>query len=266
MELREKTLLDNLAFDNNLIVVFSNKAYLNVLKNWFLFAKDCHIENSIVIALDSGIKKDLVEAGIPYLYRPLKKDKIKTLWSHRINIISELLTEGYNVIHSDADAILLKNPFKYFNSLPSIDLFFSQGTVWPKSIHNKWNFVLCFGFFYARSNWRVITLFKFLKILVKFFNDDQVAINHSLLTLRTKWKINNPYLLQYRDDFFNCSKSNIFGQTIFNLFKICVLPHAQFQRICQVETNKNVYMKHPLSEKNCSDSLKMLESFGLRKN
>ena len=52
-------------------------------------------------------------------------------------------------VHSDADAVWLKNPLISFGKT-AFDLLASQGTIWPLDVFEQWRFVLCCGFLGSR--------------------------------------------------------------------------------------------------------------------
>ena len=76
-------------------------------------------------------------------------------------------------------------------STTTTDLFFSQGTTFPKEHLSKHNFVLCCGFFCIKCNDKTINFFnKYISSLTKF-NDDQIVINQKLIN--TEWNTNDKY-------------------------------------------------------------------------
>jgi len=241
------------------IITFANYNYLPVLENWLEALKIINVNNFMVISLDEKIHNYLLNKNINSRLKPCELDLGK-LWIHRVEVIAELLDEGYDIIHTDADAVWLKNPISYLNKIKS-DMIFSQGTHWPNSAYKKWNFVLCCGFFYLKNRSNTKQFIKKLLKRVKKDRDDQVSCNNILLEDGVEWTIpKDTYTLSFREKEFLCSKEIIFGKT--SSLEIALLPHNKFQRIS--ETSKEVYVKHLISEKNSDDIMTILEESGCK--
>ncbi len=236
-----------------LIIVFANYDYLNVLENWLAAIKKLDINNYVIISLDNKLHKYLKKKNINSRLRPCELDLGK-LWIHRVDIVLELLEEGYDVIHSDADAVWIRNPQPFLKEL-SYDMIFSQGTIWPPDIHEKWGFVLCCGFFMIRSNDNTRLFVKRLADRVREDKDDQVSCNRLLQEDGLTWDIpNETYKLTFRNHTFICSNECMIGKT--KSLSTVLLPHSKFQRI--VEPSDDVYVKHLISEKNSDDIMEIL--------
>jgi len=241
------------------IIVFANYNYLLVLENWLESVNRIDVNNFLIISLDSKLHNYLIDKNINSRLRPCELDLGK-LWIHRIEVIEELLCEGYDIIHSDADAVWLKDPQPYLANLNQ-DMIFSQGTYWPLDVYEKWNFVLCCGFFYIRNNKKTKSFFEQLKERVKEDKDDQVSCNRLLLEKKIIWeKPTNSYQLRFRNYSFACSKNIIQGKN--SQFSIALLPHYQFQRI--PEKSNDIYIKHLISEKNSEDIMDILALNGCK--
>lgn len=242
-----------------LIIVFANYNYLIVLENWLAAIKRLNIENYLIISLDNKLHLELQERRINSRLRPCELDLGK-LWIHRVDIILELLEEGYDVIHSDADAVWIKDPLPFLKELPH-DMIFSQGTIWPPDIHEKWGFVLCCGFFLLRSNRNTRQFVKTLSDRVRKDRDDQVSCNRLLQENGLIWDMpNETYQLSFRNHSFVCSNECIIGKT--KSLSTVLLPHSKFQRI--VEYTDDVYVKHLISEKNSYDIMEILAQNGCK--
>ena len=240
---------------NPLIILFANYNYIHVLDNWIAASSLIGVTNYLIISLDKKLYRHLVNKKVSTILRPCELDLGK-LWIHRIDVIAELMKKGNNIIHTDADAVWLKNPMPYLNKIKS-DIIFSQGTHWPNNVHAKWGFVLCCGFFYLKNT---VNTMKFIEKLVKQVRkdkDDQVSCNNILLEDGVEWSIpKNTYTLSFRGSEFLCSKEILLGKT--SSLEIALLPHEKFQRIPEI--SNEVYVKHLISEKNSDDIMKILES------
>lgn len=247
----------NLAENKTLILSFANIDYLPVIDNWISALNRLKIKNYIVVCLDQEIHNLFLQKNIPVLLRPCVNE-LDSLWVHRIDIIKEFLDSGFNILHSDADAVWLKNPLEKYIYNQSYDMIFSQGTVWPPDIHKKWQFVLCCGFFYVKSNAAVLKFFESLSIRVRKDKDDQISINRMLYEESIKWEVSDDYCLPFKDKTFICSNNIIKGKN--SHISVAILPHRQFQRL--QESSDNIYVKHILSQKNSTDILKTLKAHG----
>ena len=239
-----------------LILVFANYNYLPVLENWLEAMNILGIKNIVVISLDKEIHNHLSKQNIRSSYRACELD-LNKLWIHRVKICLEFMEQGYDIIHSDADAVWLKDPLEYLSNIKQ-DMIFSQGTFWPKDVHTEWGFVLCCGFFYIKNNASTLAFMNDLYKRVKEDKDDQVSCNRLLMQSNIKWNVSNPYILKYRDVEFVCSEQLMIG-TSKNL-TIAVLPHSKFQRIH--EKDKIAYIKHIISEKNSDSIMNILKETG----
>jgi len=245
--------------NNQKIIVFANYNYLSILENWLAAMKKISVENYLIISLDEELHLHLQKLNIDSLFHPCELNLGK-LWIHRINVILELMEKGYDILHSDADAIWLKDPLPYLNTL-SQDMIFSQGTIWPPDVQEKWGFVLCCGFFLLRSNPQTISFVKELAKRVREDKDDQVSCNRLLLKEPVIWKEpSDIYTIDFRGTQFTCSHQVRLGKS--KNLNLALLPHIAFQRVFE-ETN-NVYVRHLISEKTSDDIMKVLDRHGCK--
>ena len=242
--------------NKSLILVFANNAYFKVLENWLAFISAHDINNYLVIALDAEVYERLQKSQKTVLFRPCGNG-LGDLWVHRIHVINEFLEKGIDVIHSDADAVWLKNPLGYINEQDS-DIVFSQGTFWPRDVHEKWGFVLCCGFFFIKSNSRTLQFMKDLKKRVELDKDDQVSVNRELLERDIEWEHFEFYERSFKDIKFKCFDQDIKGSA--GDISVTLLPHAKFQRVHEV--SEDPYIKHMVSEKNSLAILERLDECG----
>ncbi len=243
--------------DKQHIVVFANYSYLPVLENWIEALKRINVNNFLIVSLDEELHHYLQEKKVNSILRPCELDLGK-LWIHRIDVILELMEKGHDIIHSDADAIWLKDPLPYLNDLPQ-DMIFSQGTIWPPDVQEKWGFVLCCGFFLLRSNPKTL---QFMRDLLKRVNkdkDDQVSCNRLLLEMGADWNSpDKPYTIDFREKQFICSETVRYGK--YGKLSLALLPHKKFQRI--FEKTDDVYIRHLISEKNSENIVDVLKNTG----
>ena len=194
---------------------------------------------------DDELYKKLYDKNIN-VYRMLCNSELGELWIQRTKLIKAVVEEGFNVIHSDADAVWLNNPINEYFINQDYDIIFSQGTFWPQDVHKEWGFVLCCGLYYIRSNERTKKLLSKVKNELEIERDDQVSFNKTLLKENVVWDINTYYYLEHQNIKFLCSNQPITGNA--GDVSILVLPHAKFPRVN--DASDLVYVKHILSDKN----------------
>lgn len=245
-------LLKKVAQDNTVILAFADSHYDKVLENWLLAINKLKITNFVIICLDEKTYQALQNHNIPS-YTYLHHGDLNTLWIHRFKLIRIAVMLGYHVIHSDIDAVWLKNPLAtFFKSNTTFDMAFSQGTFWPEDVHKAWQFVLCCGFFYLKSNFAVLHFLKKLQLAIADLHDDQVALNRILLDMAVIWQNTPPaYQHRYQQRMFNCYEQNLFGST--GTLELALLPHHLFQRVADKQVSP--FIKHIVSGKTQPEKL-----------
>jgi hypothetical protein len=92
-----------------------------------------------------------------------------------------------DMIHSDADAFWLRPPMPILDAVPD-DLVFSREYGIPRAVAAKWGFVLCCGFFMARSTGPARAFFLRWREATRQRMDDQLALNELLVELGAAWE------------------------------------------------------------------------------
>jgi hypothetical protein len=166
-----------------------------------------------------------------------------------MEIFNEIVQMDVNMIHSDADAIWLRNPLEEYFYKSDSDFVFSQGTIWPQDVKDNWEFVLCCGLFQARCTpvAKVIMGLMYRDIQNAVIKDDQVTVNRYLASLDIKWRSRNTYQVPIFGQYFKCSTDIMYGMADEIGLQIAVLPHALFQRLHMKD--EPAYVKHILSNK-----------------
>lgn len=237
-------------------VVFISSNYFDVFENWHKFAKNYTNDRLLIVALDKEAERLVVEKNLKSYYLEWG-GSLSELWSLRVRFLARLLELGYDLIHSDADAIWMKDPIEYCNSF-DIDMIFSQGTVWPDDVHNKLGVVVCCGFFYIRSNSKTIEFFAEWERRVLEDGDDQRALNCLLMSEGMEWPHDEDYNLIFRGKRFRCF-NELQKIDIRNGLILALLPHSLFQRFPEI---KEAYVMHPISEKESSSTQIELRKHG----
>ena len=246
-----------------LVVTFSDSRYLPLLTIWLDRLESLELPRIRISALDAATlawcRARAVEA-LPLEWR----GDLQELWVKRIGVFRALLAAGEEFIHSDADAVWLRNPLQEGSArdLPD-DLVFSQGTVWPPDVHDRWGFVLCCGWFRARPTAVVHAFFRALENDVRAIGDDQICVNRLLAAAGATWQHagSGDYRLMFRDRPLECWSTPIHAILPTASLSVALLPHGEFQRL--PEATERAVVKHYLTPKNCEQKLIALREFGL---
>ncbi|MDO6567906.1 putative nucleotide-diphospho-sugar transferase [Alteromonas sp. 1_MG-2023] len=246
------------------IVTFCNKSYVPVLKNWLLALDKIGLkQHALVITLDNETH-DAIDF-CDTLHRPIAVEgkNFSGLWQHRLEILDELLQSYDEIIHSDADAVWLRNPLPMISSLNS-NITFTQGTVWPHDVHTLHGVVLCCGLFYLNNSSEARHFLKQVRKRVENDNDDQISVNREVASRINGWQIKEPLQIPFRETTFTTSKEVMrsIAKSESDDLNICVLPHHLFPRL--VETiSDDVYIAHPLSGKTLDEKAQCLSELGI---
>ena len=179
----------------------------------------------------------------------------------RIEVFARLVDKGEDFVHSDIDAIWLRNALlEGAAATRQEDLVFSQGTVWPPDVHAVWGFVLCCGWFRVRASSATRDYFASLAVAVQATGDDQVSVNRLLVGRSVRWHFGAApeYALAFREHRFRVWHQAIQGVTVDGRLSICLLPHREFQRL--PEPYDGAVVKHLLTPKNCQEKLVVLRA------
>lgn len=241
---------------DSLILSFCNYDYIELAIHWINSLKELNVNNYLIISTDNKTFDSLKSKNIKtelFIY-----NNAQSFWEYRINVINEYLKREFNIIHSDLDAIWKKNIISELNN-DKIDIYFSQGTTFPREALTKHGFVLCCGFFYVKSKQQTINFFKQYIDKLKEINDDQVAINHLLLD--TKWNIPNKFLIK-QDKKYKYFEEDIYGHNTKHNLNICLISMLKIQREYFNDTG---CIYHILTPKICNQKIKLFKSLGLIK-
>jgi hypothetical protein len=229
------------------IIAFADFRYVDILMNWLVGIAAHGIENYLIIALDSRLHAFLGERGVPCVLSQLHGD-LRTLWIRRIEIFAALCTAGVDFVHSDVDAVWMRDP-RSFLYQPAEDLVISQGTIWPPDVHSQFGFVVCCGLFRLSSTPQTQQLLADLAAHVIDTGDDQVSLNRMLAGRAVKWEFDHAdaYYLEGAGMKFLCSRSPMRGVGDAGL-RVMVLPHHLFQRV-PASMIEAPYVQHLLTPK-----------------
>ncbi len=254
--------------EETLTITFVSQSYIKLAQNWLnSVEKSGYIGEIKIYALDGATKRYFPK----YLVEPINAviSDLDALWRIRVEVFRSLFINQTSFIHSDVDAIWLKNPTDYLGELQT-PLVFSQGTIHPHSVHKKLNFVFCCGFFYLSSTKkderviRCISEWTNLRDLEEIY-DDQTSINEifgkNLLPYPSnveKYLVTSPV-----GDFTAFKKNLVLNHIDNNQPFVTLLPHSRFPRILYENERSSWVVAHPLTPKSASEKIDYLKLNGL---
>lgn len=197
------------------IIAFGNSRYKRIAHNWALYLQKHGITNYTIYSLDHDIYDYLVENKINTELLELHFFHARRYrWNLRFKYISDLLLQDESVLHSDLDAVWLKNPLEFIDD--THDIIASTGS-YPFGIRKKFGSTICCGWIYYNSTFNVKKLFNDILSQYgnKYFHDQRV--------------LNNAIFL---DKKYQNVKLKFLDQTLISRDQ----PH-----------NQNTYVAHPLS-------------------
>jgi hypothetical protein len=167
------------------------------------------------------------------LVTPLS-EKLGSLWTRRIEIISEYIGSDIDVILSDTDAIWLQDHLRDINlHKKSADMIASRA-IYPVHQNLKWGSTLCMGFIYLKSGVTFVDdFFNEVKktIIADDYPDDQKSLNELLDFNNITWPQQRMSLDRNINDLGRISWSNTNTS-----HGIMLLPHDTYLRQCHKET------------------------------
>ncbi len=246
-----------------LVIAFSDCSYLPLLQLWLQRLGQLGVDRVKVFCLDAVTSDWCASQRVAAAQIHWSGD-LRDLWVQRIAVFSDLLARGEGFIHSDIDAIWVRNPLEAGSAPHSAeDLIFSQGTVWPPDVHDRWGFVLCCGWFWAKATAAARSFFQALEADVRRTGDDQISVNRLLIKLGLGWNCRPPgeYQLSFHDRVVQCWSRPVRAASGTTPLSVALLPHREFQRL--PENSDHAVVKHYLTPKNCLQKLSILRTYGL---
>jgi hypothetical protein len=246
-----------------LVITFADSGYRPLLAIWLEQLKALKVRRVRVYALDAALldwcrERQVDSSGIVW------QGDLRDLWVQRIAVFSALLASGEEFIHSDADAIWVRNPLEVGSARErDEDLVFSQGTIWPPEVYSRWGFVLCCGWFWARPTRGARQFFAALAPDVAASGDDQLSVNRVLAAAPMRWECGRgpDYRLPFNGKALSCWTAPIRGTNLDASLSVALLPHCEFQRL--PEASDRALVKHYLTPKNCEQKLLVFRRLGL---
>ena len=243
-------------------IVAASAGHAHLLDNWLCHMCALRIDRLVIIAMDNdlaarlrGIRFPVVRAGFD--------GSLTDFWFQRARIWACLVDAGVEFIHSDTDAVWLRDPITPYVASTS-DVLFSQGTILPVEAVNTWGFVLCCGFFWVRPTRASSGLFRALVAPAEHSADydDQVCLNRLLVGANTVWRTEfaETYDLQFNGRLFRCFHEPLIGYCASLGLHLTLLPHHLFPRLHQGASDAMV--RHVLRSESAEQRVEQLRQAG----
>eukprot|EP01012_Entosiphon_sulcatum_P015240 TRINITY_DN2023_c0_g1_i1.p1 TRINITY_DN2023_c0_g1~~TRINITY_DN2023_c0_g1_i1.p1 ORF type:complete len:404 (-),score=51.64 TRINITY_DN2023_c0_g1_i1:1174-2385(-) len=254
------------------IITFSNLRYGDVLVNWLIGLNRLNMTQHVLIfALNSETKQWLVDHNVAAFL--LDMPDFRALWFVRAIVFLQLAQAGINFIHSDTDAMWIRDPIpRFFMPNTSFSLKFSQGTIAPVEVYSAWHFVVCAGMFYAKAAPLTVRLMAaFVDHIthnprVPKHATDQDSVNLVLRDQGVQWKAkNSTYTKQLFGKGFACFEQEIVGSFAGTEERVALLPHHLFIRLAMVKklNDELPYVTHYYSKTNQQSKRSTFASHGI---
>jgi|GEM_PF-766903 len=247
--------------NNTVIITFSDYRYKDVVTNWFTGLHRLNILNYLIISLDEQIHAFLDEQGIPNVL--LKIDfNLDSLWLMRVKVFQFLCHNGIDFIHSDTDAVWLRNPIPEYFTATGCHIVASQGTTWPSDVLDAQRFVFCCGLFYVQSCRQTKAIFDEIATDILETGDDQISLNRILQKKDLRWDTSRAehYHLHFKGRQFKCFNTPVTAYSPLSKLSIALLPQHLFQRLHM--PGQQAYVKHLFAEKDSESKLDMFSRTG----
>lgn len=142
------------------ILVFVDSNYMEMFLNWYKFFNiACNDDKSSleIICMDITCSSILADYEVDVSRHSFRleyhdaKEKLGTVWSKRMEVVSNYLSSGTDLVLTDADALWLKDPFVSLQKMvDTSDIVASRGW-WPWPLFHEWGACVCMGFVYIKA-------------------------------------------------------------------------------------------------------------------
>lgn len=169
------------------IISFCNYPYREIALNWVKHLEELSIDNYEVLCLDPESDEYLKSHGCHSRVLDEFSDDWISGCKHtmrRTFIFKKYLEDGFDIIHSDTDALWLKNPMPDLIEANGQDIIVStvrHNGAFPPEVREAFGFTCCMGWIFFRSNHKTIDyLDRFLNTR-EIKGSDQKNFNQFLL-------------------------------------------------------------------------------------
>ena len=244
------------------VIAFANSGYAALTDNWIWHIRRVGVDNVVICALDHHTFL-LAQANGVAAVRVAEASALADLWILRAQVFESLARHGVDFIHSDIDAIWLRDPRPRLLET-NTHLAFSQGTIWPRDIVREWGFVLCCGVFLARATPDVAELFGRIGLRIADDRDDQISFNRALREAGAIWDTDSVEAgrlrREWKGDSFFTFADPLQGRA--GALSLALMPHDEFSRLPE-SIGARTLVAHPLSPKNAQAKINQFVALGL---
>ncbi len=240
-------------------VTFATNGFWPLLDNWLRHAEAAGVTHRIVIAMDDALAVRLERAGIPAIRHGFD-GTLGDLWCQRTLVFEWLAGRGVDFIHSDVDAVWLRDPRPFCRADPGFDLVFSQGINYPPEVWRAWGFVLCCGLFAVKASPATARFFSEVRRATAKVQDDQVAVNILLHASGLSWRTagaEGHTLTNRHGQIFTAFRETIEGVSESAGLRVGLLPHDRVPRLPIL--GSDALVRHPVGP---GDAVEKLRAVG----
>jgi len=182
--------------DDDILVACVNGGYATsgIVENWYRSIERCELRSKVLlVVLDTVAQDYLTKRGIPTVrwnansMAPpatavcFRAEGWRDITFSKIRLVHRLLAAGKNVLFSDVDIVVLKNPFASMLSA-NVDIAIQSDV--PGDCHcDDWSKAsVCSGFYLVRSNQKTIHAFNCDRDDVAGIERDQQLLHYRIAT------------------------------------------------------------------------------------
>lgn len=218
------------------IVISSNKKYLANLLNWLVFFLRICKDVSLLYLVCYDFATDEVMRKYGLKCSKIFRDSYR-IWDYRSQVTLSLLSDGYDVIVSDSDALWIDNPMTFINNFSGYDFVGSRGT-FPHVTTSLYGASYCMGFAYIKSNDKTIQMYTEITDQMKKQQtkpDDQETINLWLMNQKMKYD-SNPDMIGTEPRFAKIKMKRPSNKEL----KVVSAPQRLIRRVCSNVTKEEL--------------------------
>jgi hypothetical protein len=249
--------------DGPLPVVLASGDHAPLLENWIRHTRAVGIQRFLVVAMDNSLAERVMCTGAVVARCGFDGSR-SDFWLQRLLVLDFLVRHRVDIIHSDTDAIWLRDPIPEFFAGTGFDLAFSQGVALPPDVLHHWGFVLCCGLFGVKATDASMAFFSAMvaRAADEVSFDDQEAANRLLCESGVVWSTagHASYRVRYGDYIFTCYPDVVDGTCAALGLRVRLLPHHLFPRL--TDLRENAFVVHPLTPNALAAKIPLLRKAG----
>ena len=243
-----KSLASHSAGGETIALIFGTSDFEALLTNWACHAKRIGVRWFALVAMDAQLHASLLRQPSLRDHAVLLQNIIGNVNITKLNVIGErqrfglrVLEQGISVVHTDADALWLRDPTSLFDGGDVV-----AERIWgkPLSVVKDWGAGICTGFYYLRSTPAVKKLARSVREEItrkrkkqpNWQASDQFFVNILLHRYGVKWEGEKMAPMTDLATRFSDSTSNVgVARTPEGgRIRLKMLPHRVVPRACPV--------------------------------